>query len=257
MSRIGTLQGTYLGVYPGKVCEYWTRDVKDNCKFCSVGLNLGARRRRREERRRGPRGRARARGWRAASPTSISTPATTRARPTSTSSSPTSWRSRSRPACWSACRRRRTPTSSATTRSRRWASTASPSASRSSTSERFVEVCPGKHTQYGLDRYLEAVEYCASLGGGDLAYVRALGHQRRDHRRSRARGVEHRRHRLDHREGCGPDGLRVPSADRHGLRGRWPRRRPKRWRRSSRGSGSAAWRRACPSAWPRISTSAW
>ena len=41
MTRIGTLQGTYLGVYPAKVCEYWTRKPKDNCRFCSVGLNLG------------------------------------------------------------------------------------------------------------------------------------------------------------------------------------------------------------------------
>lgn len=42
MTRVGTLQGTYLGVYPAKVCEYWTaRPVKVNCKFCSVGLNLG------------------------------------------------------------------------------------------------------------------------------------------------------------------------------------------------------------------------
>lgn len=41
MKRVGSLQGTYLGVYPAKVCEYWTRDVKVNCKFCSVGLNLG------------------------------------------------------------------------------------------------------------------------------------------------------------------------------------------------------------------------
>jgi sodium-dependent dicarboxylate transporter 2/3/5 len=41
MTRVGTLQGTYLGVYPAKVCEYWTEDVKVNCKFCSVGLNLG------------------------------------------------------------------------------------------------------------------------------------------------------------------------------------------------------------------------
>jgi len=23
MTRIGSLQGTYLGVYPAKVCEYW------------------------------------------------------------------------------------------------------------------------------------------------------------------------------------------------------------------------------------------
>ena len=41
MTRIGTLQGTYLGVYPAKVCEYWTESPKANCKFCSVGLNLG------------------------------------------------------------------------------------------------------------------------------------------------------------------------------------------------------------------------
>lgn len=41
MTRIGTLQGTYLGIYQAKVCEYWTHKVKSNCKFCSVGLNLG------------------------------------------------------------------------------------------------------------------------------------------------------------------------------------------------------------------------
>ena len=28
----------------------------------------------------------------------------------------------------------------------------------------FKEVCPGKDRQYGLQRYLDAVEYCASLG---------------------------------------------------------------------------------------------
>jgi len=42
MTRVGTLQGTYLGVYPAKVCEYWTaKPERTNCKFCSVGLNLG------------------------------------------------------------------------------------------------------------------------------------------------------------------------------------------------------------------------
>jgi hypothetical protein len=42
MTRVGTLQGTYLGIYPAKVCEYWTeKPVRVNCKFCSVGLNLG------------------------------------------------------------------------------------------------------------------------------------------------------------------------------------------------------------------------
>ena len=28
--------------------------------------------------------------------------------------------------------------------------------------EKFVSVCPGKNREYGLDRYLEAVEYCAT-----------------------------------------------------------------------------------------------
>ncbi len=43
MSRVGTLQGTYLGVYPAKVCEYWLeKPAPTNCRFCSVGLNLGA-----------------------------------------------------------------------------------------------------------------------------------------------------------------------------------------------------------------------
>jgi hypothetical protein len=42
MDRIGTLQGTYLGIYPASVCEYWTESPKSQCRFCSVGLNLGA-----------------------------------------------------------------------------------------------------------------------------------------------------------------------------------------------------------------------
>ncbi len=41
MMRVGTLQGTYLGVYPAKVCDYWVTPEKTNCHFCSVGLNLG------------------------------------------------------------------------------------------------------------------------------------------------------------------------------------------------------------------------
>ena len=41
MTRIGTLQGTYLGIYPAKVCDYWREKPKQNCHFCSVGLNLG------------------------------------------------------------------------------------------------------------------------------------------------------------------------------------------------------------------------
>jgi hypothetical protein len=30
--------------------------------------------------------------------------------------------------------------------------------------DRFQEICPGKHREYGLDYYLEAIRYCAALG---------------------------------------------------------------------------------------------
>jgi hypothetical protein len=46
MRRVGTLQGTYLAIYPGRVCEFWVpgpqRASRESCRFCSVGLNLGA-----------------------------------------------------------------------------------------------------------------------------------------------------------------------------------------------------------------------
>jgi len=41
MRRIGTLQGTYLGIYPTQVCEFWQGADKEQCRYCSVGLNLG------------------------------------------------------------------------------------------------------------------------------------------------------------------------------------------------------------------------
>ncbi len=41
MSRIAVMQGTYLAVYPARVCEFWQMSPKMNCKFCSVGLNVG------------------------------------------------------------------------------------------------------------------------------------------------------------------------------------------------------------------------
>jgi hypothetical protein len=38
-------QGTYLGIYASKVCQFWVksagREEAENCRFCSVGLNLG------------------------------------------------------------------------------------------------------------------------------------------------------------------------------------------------------------------------
>jgi len=39
MSQVGTLQGSYLGVYIGPVCRYWKKDDPENCRFCTTGLN--------------------------------------------------------------------------------------------------------------------------------------------------------------------------------------------------------------------------
>ena len=41
MSRIGVLQGTYLGVYISDVCLYWRKQDSLHCKFCTTGLNVG------------------------------------------------------------------------------------------------------------------------------------------------------------------------------------------------------------------------
>lgn len=41
MSRIAVMQGTYLAVYPGRVCHFWTTHPRSSCHFCSTGLNVG------------------------------------------------------------------------------------------------------------------------------------------------------------------------------------------------------------------------
>jgi hypothetical protein len=42
MSRIGVLQGTYLGIYINPVCAFWSYRPSVNCKFCTTGRNVGA-----------------------------------------------------------------------------------------------------------------------------------------------------------------------------------------------------------------------
>lgn len=39
MSRVGVLQGTYLGIYVNPVCEFWNNSL--NCRFCTTGTNVG------------------------------------------------------------------------------------------------------------------------------------------------------------------------------------------------------------------------
>jgi hypothetical protein len=41
MSRIGVLQGTYLGIYINPVCAFWTCRPKLHCQFCTTGSNVG------------------------------------------------------------------------------------------------------------------------------------------------------------------------------------------------------------------------
>jgi hypothetical protein len=42
MSRIGVLQGTYLGIYVNSACAFWDTTSKLNCRFCTTGVNVGA-----------------------------------------------------------------------------------------------------------------------------------------------------------------------------------------------------------------------
>ncbi len=39
MVKVGVLQGTYLGIYIGPVCRYWKAESRENCRFCTTGLN--------------------------------------------------------------------------------------------------------------------------------------------------------------------------------------------------------------------------
>lgn len=41
MSRIGVLQGNYLGIYIGSRCAYWSDKSALACKFCTTGENVG------------------------------------------------------------------------------------------------------------------------------------------------------------------------------------------------------------------------
>jgi hypothetical protein len=41
MSRVGVLQGTYLGIYVSNACLYWSIPASPACKFCTTGRNVG------------------------------------------------------------------------------------------------------------------------------------------------------------------------------------------------------------------------
>ena len=41
MSRVGVLQGNYLGVYVSNSCLFWVTKPSAACKFCTTGVNVG------------------------------------------------------------------------------------------------------------------------------------------------------------------------------------------------------------------------
>ncbi len=41
MSRVGVMQGTYLGIYINPLCAFWNYDPPLNCAFCTTGANVG------------------------------------------------------------------------------------------------------------------------------------------------------------------------------------------------------------------------
>ena len=173
MTRIGSLQGTYLGIYPAKVCEYWlTRPAKENCRFCSVGLNLGvddADIKSVDEVLEVVHAARRESGityvdfntghYEGDTYLDILTPYIDRVKSET-----------------GLLVGIQTPPHHDLTRYDRLRRM---SVNRVSfcfeifDPQRFVEVCPGKHRQYGLPRYLEAVEYCARLSNapGDEPWV--------------------------------------------------------------------------------------
>jgi hypothetical protein len=40
MGSVGSMQGTYLGVYYGELCANWKRPAEDACRFCALGCNV-------------------------------------------------------------------------------------------------------------------------------------------------------------------------------------------------------------------------
>ncbi len=165
MTRVGSLQGTYLGIYPAKVCEYWLeKPEKSNCKFCSVGLNLGvddADEKSVEE------------------VLEVVVAAREESDVTYVDFNTGHYQGDTYLDILEPYIRRvkqetgvligvQTPPHHDLSR---YDALKKMGVNRVSfcfeiyDRERFQEVCPGKHREYGLDRYLEAVRYCAALGG--------------------------------------------------------------------------------------------
>ena len=253
MTRIGTLQGTYLGVYPAKVCEYWTeKPEKTNCKFCSVGLNLGV---------------DDADDKSVNEVMEVIHAARDESGLTYVDFNTGHYEGETYLDILEPYIRRiknevgilvgvQTPPHADL---KRYDALREMGVNRVSFCFEifdpcvFKEVCPGKDRQYGLAA-LPRRGRVLRLAREEGAEERAVGHERRDHRRPRAARVLDQGHRLDHLGGRHPDRVRLPAARRAPTTPTCRRRRPSRSSRSSAASTRPAWRRGCRSASPRTST---
>ena len=164
MTRVGTLQGTYLAIYPAKVCDYWVdKNHKTNCRFCSVGLNLGV-----------------------DDDTVKSVDEVMEVVHAARAESaityvdfntghydgdtyldilePYIMRIKKETGLLVGVQTPPHPDLRRYNRLRKLGVNRVSFCFEIYDRERFREVCPGKHTQYGMDRYLDAIRYCASLG---------------------------------------------------------------------------------------------
>ncbi len=256
MTRIGTLQGTYLGIYQAKVCEYWTqKPAKVNCKFCSVGLNLGvddADEKSVDEVLEVVRAARDESGityvdfntghYDGDTYLDILEPYILRIKKElglliGVQTPP----HRDLQALRPPARDRRQP-GLVLLRDLR------PQAVRGDLPGQARRVRP---------RLLPRGDPLLRDARRQGSRRRALGHQRRDHRRARAAGVVDQGDRLDHLGGRDPDRLRLPPPGRHRPRGLRRRRRPRTWSPSSAASTRRAWSRGCRSGARRTSTSRW
>jgi uncharacterized radical SAM superfamily protein len=163
MDRVGTLQGTYLAVYPSKVCDYWIEEPQRiNCKFCSVGLNLGCD----DASEKSVADVVEAVGEAVAENSITYVDFNTGHYEGDTYLDILEPYIRALKKRFGLLIGVQAPPHHDLSRYRHLKKIG---VNRVSfcfelwDRERFQEVCPGKHRQYGLDRYLEAVEYCASV----------------------------------------------------------------------------------------------
>ncbi|MDH3628180.1 MAG: radical SAM protein [Acidobacteriota bacterium] len=169
MRRIGTLQGTYLGVYPARVCEYWLSYPghldTDNCKFCSVGLNLG--KDDGDEKQVEEVVEVAIAAWRESGVTYVDFNTGHYDGHTFLDIlEPYIRRVKEETGVLIGVQTPPHPDLSRYDRLKELGVNRVSFCFEIFDQQRFEEICPGKHREYGLDTYLKAVDYCAQLGMG-------------------------------------------------------------------------------------------